>query len=220
MKKIFKLIPLISLFGLASCDPNITTYSYENPELYTVGDVETTDNVNKLSINYLLGNIKVDYSKDEKFRIIETTDKSVSDDVKIRTYLDETGLMTIQPCKSGKIEYGKAKRTLTIEVPTTYSLTDISLNTVTVTQSINVDATSYHVDTVTGDTIIETRDFETIEVDVVTGNVNITIDNDFDVALDYSSVTGSYDGTVNTSLDSVHKIEVNSVTGNLSVNYK
>ena len=213
-KRTLMLIPVLSL---ASCNVNnnINT-SYKDEEKYIVGNLETTDSVTQIKVNYILGKINFSYSDDSKVYVSETTSKEVSEDIQMRYYLNE-GILNVQPCKPGRRNYSDAKRELDIKIPLSYSLSSITIDSVSSDINSSIEASEFKINTVSGSLKMSVDTFNKITCNVVSTDTEITVKGDIGVKVDFNSVSGKLTNNINTT-DENHLIKYNTVSGDLVVN--
>ena len=202
---------------LTSCNSiNTIKVSYKNESSYTVGDLTTSENVNEIKVNYILGNINFTYSDDSNVYVTEKTDKAVSEDIQMRYYLTE-GVLNIQPCATGNRDYTNAKRDLDIKIPTSYTLSSILVDSISSNINVEVDASVYTFNTVSGSIKMNINSFDKIECNVVSTNSEITVKEDIGVKVEFNSIGGKLTNNIS-KVDENHYIEYNTVSGNLKVN--
>ena len=68
----------------------ITGFSYANADKYTIGDTEITSAVENLDIDWTSGKVNIEYHDGSGVSISEVANRSISEDEKLRWWLDGT----------------------------------------------------------------------------------------------------------------------------------
>ena len=68
---------------------NTVNYKYEDSDKYTAGDREIDEKVTKVNIDYLSGEVKVKGTDSDTISIKETSNKTIDDDHKVHTWVDD-----------------------------------------------------------------------------------------------------------------------------------
>ena len=90
--------------------------SYPNAEKYSIGDASVSDTVNNLFIDWTARKVTVEYYDGKEITVSETANRSLSEDDKLRWWLDGKTLR-IRYIKDGiTLTFGLDK-TLTVSLP-------------------------------------------------------------------------------------------------------
>lgn len=133
-----------------------TNFTYEHPERYSAGDATIAQPIRSLSVNWLCGDVDILYSDAPEVRIYEKADTSLTDDLRLRYYVDDEGELEIQYCANGKYQFDDLKalrKHLYIELPRGTNLDDIEIDGVDVRvavervqhRKLNVDGANVNV---------------------------------------------------------------------------
>lgn len=223
------VVAIISVFGflehgVASFVPELFSYidndalNYEDGGLYSVGAAEVpTDSITEISVEWVSGNINVEYYDGETISFSETEPKNENYAMRYRVDGNE---LKIKFCKSGILShnnYGKSSygKDLTLYIPRDLSLIELDIDGVSSTVNVNeIAANTVNCDTVSGN-VTATGSFSEADFDSVSGNINLTsyeaphtvsvdtISGDCKIAvpedisgftIDYETVSGSVTG--------------------------
>lgn len=142
MKRTYIIIMAALL--LTGCQFNLdgsnVDLSYEHPERYSMGDAKIAQPVRSVSINWRCGDIDILYSDITEVRIHEETDSSLTEDLRLRYYVDEEGELEIQYCANGKQRYDNLKalsKHLYVELPRGMNLDEIEIDGVDVMVAVD-----------------------------------------------------------------------------------
>ena len=135
--KTYRLI-LIALAAtlMAACHINLngdTKWTYENPELYKLGDATLEQTINDIDVSWLEGNIDIVYADHPEVRIYEVSDSALNDSLRMHWYVDDEGCLKIQFCKSGTyktLQLNNLGKHLTIALPRGMKLDELDVDAV------------------------------------------------------------------------------------------
>ena len=200
----------IMLSSLVSC-MNIgysTNGVYSNPDKYTAGDCEISQNVNSIDINWTSGKVDVYRQEENTVSIVETAARELSESEQVHTWLDN-GTLRVQYCESGYNWKGsEPDKHLEIKIPKNVQLSsltidgascgfdakEITADTISADMASgavklnNCSAKKFDVDTASGTVdIIQKGESESIKVDTASGAVNITADQVGEISTDTAS---------------------------------
>ena len=201
MKSVFPIFfVLVTALLLSSCHFNINEgcMDYDYAELYTMGGGEIKGAVSDIDIDWLDGQVNIQYFDGENVEISETSAKSLNEKTTMYHYLDNDGELHIAYCKSGKHKAGTfkgLKKTLLVKIPRNTKLQDISI------ESVGAD--------ITFDTIL----CDKIDCEVVSVNMlfNQVVCNKIDIeSVSSDSITG-YFSTLPKAID------IESVSGKVTL---
>ena len=91
-------------------------YSYVNAEKYTAGETEIREPVRNLEINWIDGAVQVEYHGEDTVLLRETSKKTISEDMKMRWWLDGDTLR-VQYSKPGLRLSTDLDKVLTVTLP-------------------------------------------------------------------------------------------------------
>ncbi len=200
MKKRYILFPLIVLFlvclfaGCVGQNGRYETYSGASRYIAGGGNVA---NAAFLDVDWVGGQVNLEYSDGTDFSFSEETDFDLesNDNMKMRWYLDGATLR-IKYAKSGAKLVENLKKTLTVKIPKTATLTELDVETVSANINSKLNA--------------QTADFET-----VSGSISVT-ESVISSSLTFDSVSGEVKYSAATL---PLKTEADSVSGNLEFSF-
>lgn len=183
------VVAIISVFGflehgVASFIPEVFSYidddeafNYEDSNLYSTGAAEVpVDGITEISVEWVNGNINVEYYDGDTISFSETEPKSENYAMRYRVDGNE---LKIKFCKSGilsrsnydKSTYGKD---LTLYIPKDLSLNELDIDSISSTINVHdISAYSVNFDTVSGN-VNASGSFSEADFDSVSGNIYIT----------------------------------------------
>ena len=187
MKKKFLFIPLFALFLsaflLTGCDGQQGEQNryetYVNAARYAMGNAEVSINVTYLDVDWVGGQVNLEYTDDAFFSYTESVDRNTetmdfdlakNEDLNMRWMIDRATLR-IKYAKSGAKLIDKIRKTLTIKVPKRTDLSSLSVKTVSARIESELDAWRANFETVSGrincmGTFTNNLNFETVSGDV------------------------------------------------------
>lgn len=129
IKKIAAALAGAAIISLCSCSVgfvNSTNVRYENDDKYTAGNIEISDRIDTLDIEWPTGRLDIYSAETESVTVKETTEDSLDDKEKVHTWHDGSKLH-IRFCKSGERYTGEEKK-LEISVPKSFEMENIKIN--------------------------------------------------------------------------------------------
>ena len=144
-------------------------YVYDDPETYSVGDMEYGEIIDSIDISWINGSVNV-VVWNEKYVKINETGALQGDGDKVRTKVMD-GKLTVKFMESGlRIFQGTPQKSLTVYIPAKMAENMELLEADLASADISVDG-FYQADKYVSD--VNAFNFEEIDVDSVSGNVNI-----------------------------------------------
>ena len=185
--------------------------NYANADKYTVGDTTVTSPVENLDIDWTSGPVNIEYHAGSGISVSETANKTLSEDDRLRWWLDGTTLR-IRYAKSGIRFSFNLEKKLTVSLPEGTVLKQADIGTTSgdlfipalAADDIRLNSTSGSIDAVT--TTLK------LYASSTSGNVKVRQDGDIG-AVDLSSTSGSV------SLDvagTAEEVKAGSTSGNIS----
>lgn len=162
MKKIVTLsLALMLVLGAAlffpGCTESILGHSYDNADLYTIGNATITMPVERVSVNWTSGLVTFATHDADTVEVTETSDIELSDSMKLHWWLDGT-ILRIEFAASGHMEViDMSRKTVVITLPSSLELTNVDVYTASArlegkiaTRTLNVSCTSGPLELETG----------------------------------------------------------------------
>ena len=186
--------------------------TYANADKYTAGSTTVTEKVEALDVNWISGNITVEYCSGNGIRVSETGNRTISGDDQLRWWLDGTTLR-IQYAKSGRFRlFDRLEKTLTISLPEGTVLKNARIHTTSGDLNIPaLDAEETELDTTSGN-IRAGAATRKMKAGSTSGNLDIRVTGEAeDVRISVTS------GDISLEAEDAKNISVKSTSGSVSV---
>ena len=201
------LCPILSACNIAA---NLTHFLYDNEELYTVGDGVINDKIDRVEIDWIRGDIKIEYHSLENIRFTESPDKDVDDDMIMR-YRVEGSTLKIKFSASGEWNFNNIKKDLTLYLPSDLSLSELDINTtasVVTLRELNIEDLT--MDTVSASVMLDNCNITSeIEIETVSGNIHI------DAEAIPSLTIETVSGRMNITADTIEELDIETTSGSV-----
>lgn len=220
MKKIISVLALLAVVcSFSGCGAVLggwdlgfgNSFVYDHAGKYSVGDGEIDANVKKLDIDWLSGSVSVVTDSGDTVTIKEVTGGSVDDDMRVHWWLDGNTLR-VKFCASGlKTRFYHGKKELTVTVPESLSLSEISIDSASAAVSVlGAKTDELSLDTASGDIRVDTAcDLESLRTDSASGKQDINIRNAVSAELDAAS------GAISITADTIRNLDIDSASGDV-----
>ncbi|MGM9650709.1 MAG: DUF4097 family beta strand repeat-containing protein [Faecousia sp.] len=151
--------------------PNFTgVVYYDNDERYTAGAAEV-ENVRQIEVDWVSGSVEIIPYDGQTVLLEETASAELEASQQLHWLLDGDTLK-IHFAKSGARGLDTVEKHLTIQVPGTLALTELSVETVSADVTVTgCTAQELSVDTTSGDLHIQDAGGEELDLDTVSGNM-------------------------------------------------
>ena len=170
---------------------------YANADRYTAGDTVVTAPVENLDINWTSGKVSVEYHDGPEIRVSETSDRGLSEDDRLRWWLDGTTL---------RVQYRKAGIRLSLFSVTPSKTLTLSLPKGTALKTVSVRATS--ADIIAPELTADELTLESTSGDILVSAEARTLNG------------GSTSGNLQLTLGSVDLVSLTATSGSISVTLK
>ena len=171
--------------------------SYANADKYTAGSTEITSEVTELDVEWTEGSVNIEYNDGDRIIISETSSRELSEDDKLRWWLDGSALR-IRYAKSGiRISFVSLNKALTVSLPKGTALQaagihgtsaelnlgglaaeQITLETTSGDIKGTAEAKQLKIGSTSGDIRFgQEKDMETLTLDSTSGNAGLTLGN-------------------------------------------
>lgn len=194
------LVVLACVLCFSACTRNNEKVSitYENADKYTTEVTEYYDYVSEVEVIWISGSVNIVTGDVKGVMIDEKISKEkVSDDYKVRSYLDGTKLY-IAFSKPGKINLINLKKDLTVTFPTEMAL-----------KKVNVKSVSADVE------ISNTLTIDSLTAETVSGKVKAEFSSTVPVNFDAKTVSGDVVATFTKTAAPI--IDIETVSGKTSI---
>ena len=188
-----------------------SVFGYANAEKYTAGDTVITSPMENLDVNWTEGNVKVEYHAGSDIRVSETSPKQLSDDNRLRWWLDGSTLR-IQYAKSGLNLNWNLQKALTVSLPEGMVLKNAGIHATSADISVSgLVAEEIRLVSTSGDITASTVT-TSLEVVTTSGDQNIRQDSVIG-----SAVLGSTSGNIACTLDVAASVKIESTSGGIGL---
>jgi len=214
IKKIIYIIPIIIfMLFINGCSSKtiIDPYQYDDTN-YKTGNMTFTENVAKINVDWIVGDIIIDKSETEEVIIREDIDVNINDSLKMHYYLNNS-LLDIKFCGNlEKINYNFKIKKLYIYLPSDF-LGMININNISADITINnVTIYNLNIKNVSGDIDIEKVLMDKLDIDNTSGSILL-----FYSSINYIEIN-SISGTIGLSYDTKPiEVAINSTSGGISI---
>lgn len=187
-------ISCMLLGGCNMSEDGVSTYSYDNAQEYTMGGATLTDTVENIDINWIGGDVKVNYHSKDSVVFSEKCAQTLNEDNTLYYWL-ENETLHIMYGKSGKCDPCGLKKELTVWLPKELALSEL-----------NVDVTSANV--VIDGIIADEADFDSISGDIEFKQA------EFSSSLDVDTTSG---GLTADLIGKLQEIDIDTISGKMEV---
>ncbi len=189
--------------------------TYAHADKYTAGEKTFTETVENLDVTWKSGNIRIEYNNSNEIRLTETGNKAMSEDDRLRWWLDGTTLR-IQYAKSGRfVIFDTLQKELTISLPEGIVLKTAEIHTTSGDMDIPALAADEAKLSVTSGNVKAIADVRTLEVSATSGELDIHAIGETDsVTIKVTS------GRITAALDDAKRASVKSTSGDITVSGK
>jgi len=183
---------------------------YANAEKYTAGDTVITAPVENLDINWTAGKISVEYHDGPEIRVSETSDRGLSEDDKLRWWLDGTtlrvqyrktgirlSLFSVTPSKTLTLSLPKGLAFKTVSLRATsadiaapeLTAEDLELSSTSGDIRVSADARTLRGGSTSGSLLVTLGSVDTVSLTATSGSISVTLKDAADLYL--SSTSGN-----------------------------
>ena len=132
-KRCFVFLLALCLAMLAGCQgsgiPNqVTTVTYERPESYTAGGGETTQPVERVTIDWYSGSVTVARHDGDAVAFSETANRTLEEGLTLRWRVED-GTLSLVYCQAGQVQLGDLEKDLTVLLPEDLTLEELAVDT-------------------------------------------------------------------------------------------
>jgi len=199
------IISLTGMFGSGSL------FSYANADKYTAGEAEVSGDIRNLEVNWTSGKVTITYHAEDTVTLKESANGTLSDDQKLRWWLDGDTLR-VQYAKSNiSIGWNKQKE-LTVTLPESMRLQRADIGTTSADlYAPTLKAEKVTLGSTSGDITAET-DAKTVDAGATSGSIRLKLTADAD-----SVKTGTTSGSVFLEAGKARKIDAGSTSGGIEI---
>ena len=186
-------------------------YSYVNAEKYTGGGAEIREAVRNLEIHWIDGAVRVEYHDADTVLLRETSEKTISEDMRLRWWLDGDTLK-VQYAKPGLRLFTDLDKVLTVTLPEGAALGRVSAEATSGDLDIpNIKADEVKLGTTSGE-IRAGAEAGSLHADTTSGNQDLrTTGTVNEIRMESTS------GSVALEAENIGKMEAKSTSGGVSV---
>ena len=209
MKKLVFVICFLFIILLSGCGD---TYTYSDYQKYNKGGSEITEKIDNINIDWISGNVKFDFHKENNIKFYEESSLEISEDREMRYYYNDNELY-IKFAKSGIKTWSLNKKDLIVLLPYETKLKDVNINNVS--SDININAIlceKMYINNVSGNIEMSCSKINESSIQTVSGNVDIT------ASMSVNSIKAeSVSGEINVTVDKIDTLILESVSGKINV---
>lgn len=165
---------LLTAVTLSALRPVISfaAYSYQNANKYTAGDAVIKKPVANLDVDWINGKVSIEYHSSNTVELQETSKKKISDDMKLRWWLDGDTLR-VRFSKPGFRQLNVLEKELTITLPEDSVFGEVSIAATSGDLQIpSLRTDSLKMDVTSGD-IRAASEAKTAEVEATSGDLDL-----------------------------------------------
>ena len=186
--------------------------TYPNADKYTAGDAKISGSVNSLFIDWTEGRVNIEYHAGSGVTVSETADRALSEDDKLRWWLDGDTLR-IRYAKSGfRFSLTSLNKVLTVSLPEGTVLKSADIGSTS--GDLNIPALAadeIRLDSTSGN-ITAATEAKKLTVSATSGSIDVRQDGDA------GAVTlGSTSGSIACALGSAKDVAADSTSGSVSL---
>ena len=120
-KRCFVFLLALCLAMLAGCQGSgiqnqVTTVTYDRPESYTAGGGETTQPVERVTIDWYSGSVTVARHDGDAVAFSETANRTLEEGLTLRWRVED-GTLSLVYCQAGQVQLGDLEKDLTVLLP-------------------------------------------------------------------------------------------------------
>ena len=194
----------------------VSSTTYKNADKYSAGNADFEGSkVKSLDINWISGNVKVTRHDLDTVIVTETSEKDLKEAQEVHTWLDGD-VLRIQYCKSGEsFIFKKIEKDLEIKIPKDMELENFRYDASSGNGSFqDISADTFDIDTSSGDvTLVQKGESSSIDVDVSSGKIDITVETVDKIDLDSSS------GKIKLTAENAKKVKADASSGNIELHF-
>ena len=148
------------------------TYSYDNADRYKPGSEPIANEISKLEVDWVSGNVAIESYDGSELTFAESSDKTLDEKTTMHYWMQEGGHLHIQFGKSGS-KFKNLDKQLTVKIPASWNLDKIELDVVSSDVTVNgIVCDDFELDGVSADVDIRTSAMKEFEMNTVSGNLN------------------------------------------------
>ena len=132
-KRCFVFLLALCLAMLAGCQGSgiqnqVTTVTYDRPESYTAGGGETTQPVERVTIDWYNGSVTVARHNGDAVAFSETANRTLEEGLTLRWRVED-GTLSLVYCQAGQVQLGDLEKDLTVLLPEDLTLEELAVDT-------------------------------------------------------------------------------------------
>lgn len=185
--------------------------AYANADKYTIGNADISSAVENLEIDWISGQVNIDYHAGSGISLSETANRNTSEDEKLRWWVDGKTLR-IQFAAPKLFSFNNLQKTLTVSLPENIVFKSVSIGTTSGNISVPaITADELRFDTTSGDVnaVITAKN---LNASSTSGDMEIRQDSDI-----RSAILGSTSGNITLSAVSAENVDMKSTSGDLGI---
>lgn len=209
-KTMLSLLSIAVCFALCGCSVSFSSSSlspitYADSEAYTAGGATLSGaaaTISAVNISWISGKVEIVNHDEDTVSFSEAANQTLTDALTMRYWLDESTLR-IQFCASGQGNATNLEKTLTLALPASLKLDQLTIQTTSstvVTDALSVR--SADVGSTSGSIKLSLTNLKTAVLGTTSGRIALTVDGDMD-SLSMGSTSGELSLMVNGAVDTL-----------------
>ena len=188
--------------------------NYDNANLYKSGGATISDKVENLEIEWVNGNVNIEYYFGDNIIFSETSTNEIDSNTTVRYYLEETTLH-LKFAKNGRhpLGIGACVKDLTVKIPHSLCLNEIEAEITTGNFNFQNESgvNEFDIDIITGDININSTNINALKADVVTGEISIKAERVNEIEIEGTTTN------IEIMSNEIRNLKVDNTTGDISV---
>lgn len=191
----------------------LSVYSYDNAEEYTMGGATLTDTVKNIDINWIGGNVKVNYHSKDTVVFSEESSQKLNEDNTLYYWMEDETLH-IMYGKSGNWDVSGLKKELTVWLPEDSELSELNVDVTSANVVIDgIVADEANIDSISGDIELKQAEFSNaLGVDTTSGGLTADLVGKLQ-EMDIDTISGKME----VSAESVETFHADSTSGEIKL---
>lgn len=211
------MLVMAALFGSGCSAPGFfgtSGFIYDNAEKYTMGGAElAADGIETLDIGWVSGEVKVAYHSENTVVFSETANKTLDENTTMY-YMVDGDTLRIKFAKSGKYNFTKLEKELTVWLPQGMELAGLEIDSVSADVSVaGLVAERAEIDTTSGEIVLDDVTLlKSAKLDSTSGDIRGKFCGSF---AEFSADTVS--GKMELALEGAEKISLDTTSGSINL---
>lgn len=209
----FSLLTMLVSCNTTNNSNGFSDYWYDNADKYQLGGASIAySSVDNLDVSWLGIIVEVKVSEDDNINFYEEIDENVTDDLKMRYYLDGSNLYIKAVSPNRSFNHQFIKKNLIVEIPQMASFNEVEIDAISAKINANtINAVDISFESVSGE--IELNDINCTEFSLEVVSSRVVIKNIETDKADLETVSG----TVAISEANIKDLNISDVSGRVEI---